>query len=241
MEQLNTYRAQIKGLNVSETLKWVIETFPNQWTFANSMGAEDQVIHDMLCKLTPSPDIFTLDTGRLPYETYDCLAKTNQKYGIPIKVMFPDQSETEQMVNKFGPNLFYESIENRKLCCTVRKINPLKRALNGKGIWICGLRQAQNITRADMELLDWDENFKLYKLNPLITWSSQEVWDYIHAHEVPFNALHSSHYPSIGCAPCTRPVKEGEDERSGRWWWEKPESKECGLHWKDGKLVRKGS
>ena len=145
------------------------------------------------------------------------------------------------MVAEKGLDLFYESVENRKLCCHIRKVEPLKRALQGLKVWICGLRREQSVTRADLNVIEWDEANGLYKINPLIDWTEKQVWDYVHAEKIPYNKLHDQGYPSIGCAPCTRAVKPGEDVRAGRWWWESPDKKECGLHFKDGKVVRKGS
>jgi phosphoadenosine phosphosulfate reductase len=171
-----------------------------------------------------------LDTGRLPQETYDVIEETREKYNIEIKVMFPDLKQVEQMVNENGPNLFYESIENRKLCCRIRKVEPLKRALSELDAWICGLRAEQSPTRQKLDKVEWDENFNLIKINPLADWTQNQVWQYIKENNVPYNELHDKGYPSIGCAPCTRPIEPGENIRAGRWWWENPEHKECGLH-----------
>jgi len=194
------------------------------------MGLEDQVLTHMISKLDRKAKFFTLDTGRLPYETYDVMDKTNKKYGITIDVYTPERSDLETLYSTQGINGFYDSIENRKACCHVRKIAPLQRALRGLDVWITGLRQSQSVTRDNLELLEYDEQFQLIKLNPLARWSETEVWDYIHQNHVPYNALHDKGYPSIGCAPCTRSIAVGEDIRAGRWWWEKPEHKECGLH-----------
>lgn len=198
--------------------------------FANSLGAEDQVLTDMIVKIDPELPILTLDTGRMFAETYELINRTNEHYRIKLKVFFPERERVEEMVNARGLNLFYESIENRKLCCNVRKIEPLKRALNGKHAWITGLRREQAVTRLGIGIVEWDEANGLIKLNPLANWTENQVWDYIRKHNVPYHELHDKGYRSIGCQPCTRAVDTGEDVRSGRWWWELPESKECGLH-----------
>lgn len=219
-----------KGRSAEELLKVLTEHFGDCFALATSFGAEDQVLTDMLCKIKNQPSIFTLDTGRLPEETYEVMQATRKKYGIQIEVLFPDYIEIEEMVNRFGPNLFLESIEARKLCCRVRKIKPLKRKLSGLDAWICGLRAEQSVTRTNLQRIEFDENFGLIKISPLADWTTEQVWGYIRENEVPYNRLHDKGYPSIGCAPCTRAVLAGEDIRSGRWWWEKPEHKECGLH-----------
>jgi phosphoadenosine phosphosulfate reductase len=205
---------------------------------ATSFGAEDQVLTDMLWRISSRPSIFTLDTGRLPEQTYEVMQATQEKYGIQIDVLFPDYKQVEQMVNEFGPNLFYKSIEARKLCCRVRKIEPLKRKLSGLQAWICGLRAEQSVTRTDLQRIVLDENFGLIKVSPLVDWTTEQVWEYIRENQVPYNKLHDKGYTSIGCAPCTRPIQAGEDIRAGRWWWERPEHKECGLHL--GKAGSKG-
>jgi len=223
-------RSETQNLGFFELLEWSVRKFAGRIAFASSFGAEDQVIVDMLSRIAPSTRIFTLDTGRLPQATYDLMEATRKRYGMDIEVFFPDGKHVEEMVNKYGANLFYESIENRKLCCRVRKIEPLKRALAGLEAWICGLRQEQSSTRAGLEAMDWDETFGLWKICPLAAWSTEQVWEYIRDNDVPYNRLHDEGYPSIGCAPCTRAVGEDEDIRAGRWWWEAAEHKECGLH-----------
>ena len=199
---------------------------------SSSFGAEDQVLTDMLLKINKNANIFTLDTGRLPYETYDVMDATNLKYGIKVNVFFPSNEDVEALYQTQGINGFYESVDNRKKCCFVRKMAPLKRALKNVDIWITGLRSSQSVTRESMQLFEFDEANNVLKVNPLLHWSQEEIWEYITQNKVPFNKLHKLGYPSIGCAPCTRAVKEGEDIRSGRWWWENPEHKECGLHLK---------
>ena len=198
--------------------------------FANSFGAEDMVLTDLICRHAPDIQIFTLDTGRLPAETYALMQATLERYGPCIAPYFPEHQPVEQYLREHGPNAFYESVELRKRCCYIRKVEPLKRALQGKKAWITGLRREQAPTRTDLGVKEWDEGNGLQKFNPLIDWRHQEIWDYIRHFDVPYNALHDRHYPSIGCAPCTRAISVGEDIRAGRWWWENPESKECGLH-----------
>ncbi len=210
-------------------------------TFASSFGAEDMVILDLLSKLQLDVEVFTLDTGRLHEETHQLIKLARQKYARPIRIMHPDAAEFEAYALEHGDNAFYESIELRKRCCAIRKLGPLRRALRGKRLWITGLRRQQSVTRADLELLSYDKEQGLFKLNPLLNWSSQDVSDYVQHNDVPVNELHVKGYPSIGCAPCTRAIEAGEDERAGRWWWEQAESRECGLH-RDpaGRLVRSG-
>jgi thioredoxin-dependent adenylylsulfate APS reductase len=175
--------------------------------------------------------VFTLDTGRLNQETYDCMDAIRERYGIQIEVFFPDSNGVEEMVRENGLNLFYNSVELRKLCCGVRKVEPLNRALKGLDAWMTGLRREQAVTRADVRRIELDEDHgNIIKINPLVDWSYGDVWDYIRRKSVPYNRLHKQGYPSIGCAPCTRAVKPGEDLRAGRWWWENPNAKECGLH-----------
>jgi len=199
-------------------------------TFANSLGAEDMVLTDLICTQRLPIEIFSLDTGRLPPETYTLMGAVTQRYGLKIKVFFPDAAEVEGFVNRHGINAFYESVALRRACCEVRKLAPLARALAGKAAWITGLRAAQSITRSTVTVREIDTAHGLVKLNPLADWSEAEVWAYIRLHQVPYNALHDQFYPSIGCAPCTRAIALGEDIRAGRWWWENPQTKECGLH-----------
>ena len=206
---------------------------------ANSFGAEDMVLTDLIARLGLSLGIFSLDTGRLPDATYTLMQQVKERYPAqPVTVYFPQTAATEAYVNLHGINGFYQSVELRKACCHIRKIEPLKRALTGKSAWLTGLRREQSPTRQDLGDREFDADHGLMKFNPLIDWSEKDVWDYIHQHEVPYNALHDQHYPSIGCAPCTRAITLGEDVRAGRWWWENPETKECGLHVKASPLKR---
>lgn len=223
---------QWTGLSANQILQNALSTFGDKITFASSLGAEDQVITYLISKITKSASIFTLDTGRMFPETYDLLHRTINRYGIEIKSYYPDTLQVEEMVNTKGINLFYESIENRKLCCHVRKIVPLRRALLGRDAWITGLRRDQSVTRTDLNIVEWDEGNGLIKINPLLEWSEEQVWDFIRDKNIPYNKLHDEGFPSIGCQPCTRAIAKGEDLRAGRWWWEMPDSKECGLHGK---------
>lgn len=231
---MQTLVEQIKnetaGKGPRELLEAVLDRFGDRVALASSFSPEDQVLTDLLCRVTLRPHVFTLDTGRLPEETYRLIERTRDRYRLRIQVLFPDAQDVEQMVEAHGINLFRDSIENRKLCCRVRKILPLKRKLAGLDAWICGLRKEQSVTRRDVATVQWDEQFGLIKISPLADWSTEQVWDYIRQNRVPVHELHERGYPSIGCQPCTRAVGAGEDLRSGRWWWEQPEHKECGLH-----------
>lgn len=197
---------------------------------ASSFSIEDMVLTDLITRHAPGIGIFTLDTGRLPGETYALMQETHDKYGGVVDVYSPDCGVLAEYVQAHGPNAFYNSVERRKECCRMRKLEPLKRALDGRAAWITGLRREQSVTRTDIQRMEWDPVHGIPKFNPLLDWSEQEVWAYIHRYDIPYNALHEQGYPSIGCAPCTRAVNEGEDIRAGRWWWENPETKECGLH-----------
>lgn len=199
-------------------------------TLANSYGAEDMVLTDIIVQEKLAIEIFSLDTGRLPSETYTLMGEVEEYYNIKPIVFFPKHEAVEDYVRTKGINAFYESVELRKACCHMRKVEPLKRALDGKQAWVTGMRAEQATTRASLPTREFDEGNKLEKFNPLSDWTEQEVWAYIRLHKVPYNALHDQFYPSIGCAPCTRAVAIGEDIRAGRWWWEDPNSKECGLH-----------
>jgi len=229
-QRIDELNEKLRGKSPELVLTEVLEEFQDKIGFSTSMGAEDQVLAAMLAGIGRDVNIFTLDTGRMFPETYDLLHRTNNRFGIKIRVYFPDASKVEEMVNTKGIDLFYESIENRKLCCHIRKIEPLRRALAGLDAWITGLRRQQAVTRQDMKLVEWDEANSLIKINPLLDWSEEQVWNYIKQHNVPYSKLHDLGFPSIGCQPCTRAIKKGEDIRAGRWWWENDGSKECGLH-----------
>lgn len=230
-EQVSEVQDSFKGCSAEEILKKISAILdPESIALASSFSIEDQVLTDMIMKVCPDIQIFTLDTGRLFQETYDVMEKTFLKYNKEIEVLFPDREAVESMVREHGPNLFYYSIENRKLCCRIRKVDLLKGKLATLDAWICGLRSEQSVTRANIDKIEWDEGNGLAKLNPLADWSEDDVWQYIKENNLPYNELHEKGFPSIGCAPCTRAVKEGEDIRAGRWWWEHPDLKECGLH-----------
>ncbi len=199
-------------------------------SFANSLGAEDMVLTDLIVKHQPDITIFTLDTNLLPDETYELMREVRQYYGIPLQAYFPDTRLIGDYVAHYGKDGFYKSVEARKRCCYIRKVEPLRRALAGQGAWITGMRQDQAVTRGSLELSSFDDGNGLHKFNPLLDWSNDDVWAYIRQYEVPYNKLHDRFYPSIGCAPCTRAITPGEDVRAGRWWWEDADQKECGLH-----------
>ncbi|MBI1965961.1 MAG: phosphoadenylyl-sulfate reductase [Betaproteobacteria bacterium] len=206
---------------------------------SSSLGAEDMVLTDLIFTNGLVIDVFTLDTGRLPVETYTLLDTIAVRYGARLRVLFPRKESVESYVNDHGINGFYGSVELRKSCCHIRKVEPLRRGLAGKRAWVTGLRREQSVTRSELALESYDADYGLTKFNPLADWSHEEVWGYIRTHAVPYNALHDRGYLSIGCAPCTRAVAPGEDIRAGRWWWENPGSKECGLHARpDGGVVR---
>lgn len=230
IQLIETLNGQWAGLTANEIIEKALERFGSKLTFATSLGAEDQVITYMISKIDKSANVITLDTGRVFPETYDLLHRTINRYGLEIKSYFPDTAQVEEMVNTKGINLFYESIENRKLCCHLRKIVPLRRSLQGMDAWMTGLRREQSVTRTELKIVEWDASNELIKINPLLDWSEDQVWDFIKEKNIPYNKLHDQGFPSIGCQPCTRAIAKGEDLRAGRWWWELPDSKECGLH-----------
>ncbi|RXJ93642.1 phosphoadenylyl-sulfate reductase [Malaciobacter molluscorum] len=230
MEIINKLNEKLKDVSTLDVIEFFLKEYKNKIALASSLGAEDQVLTDMILKTNKDTKIFTLDTGRLNPETYNVMDATNLKYSVKLDVYFPKLENVEKLYKTQGVNGHFESIDNRKNCCNIRKIEPLKRALEGLDVWFTGLRSSQSVTREDMKLVEWDEAFGLIKVNPLINWNEEDVWTYIKENSVPYNKLHDQGYPSIGCAPCTRAVKDGEDIRAGRWWWENPEHKECGLH-----------
>lgn len=229
--QLNELNSMYARKSAEDVLKWTLDNLHPNVALASSFGAEDVVLIDMLTKINPESRIFTLDTGRLNQETYDVMDNLRSKYRIKFEVMFPNQDDVEAMVREYGMNLFYRSQANRKLCCGIRKVNPLTKILSTLDGWITGIRADQTQNRADANKFEIDRQFGgILKANPLIDWTWDQVWDYIKANKVPYNKLHDSGYPSIGCEPCTRAVKKGEGLRAGRWWWESESDKECGLH-----------
>ena len=229
-EQIADLNREFSTESPEVVLRYFLKEFHGKIALSSSLGAEDQVLTQMISGIDPETRIFTLDTGRMFPENYDLIQKTPETFKVKLEIYFPQADMVEKMVREKGINLFYDSIENRKRCCHVRKIEPLKRAFEGLDIWICGLRAEQSVTRINTQLLEWDDVNGLLKLNPLFEWTNDQVWDYIHHHDVPYNPLHDQGFPSIGCQPCTRAIKPGEDIRAGRWWWEEPGNKECGLH-----------
>ncbi|WP_020394814.1 phosphoadenylyl-sulfate reductase [Thiolinea disciformis] len=235
LEQLN---AQYQDLGLSLALTALREHFKGRIVFSTSLGLEDQVITDAIFRNGLDIDVITLDTGRNFPETYKTLEETQRKYGRKIKVFYPKTEVIEQYATEKGINAIYDSVALRKECCAIRKIEPLNRALEGAEVWITGLRAAQSANRSSLALFEADPARNLVKFNPLQAWSTEKLWAYVRQYEVPFNELHQKGFPSIGCAPCTRAIAAGEDERAGRWWWEGG-AQECGLHLENGQLVRK--
>lgn len=229
-EYLTELETALEALDVTGALTFLSERFPGTVTFSSSFSFEDQQItHDILSASLPI-SIFTLDTGRLFPETYAVWSSTNDRYHTSIKAYYPDALPLEAFVQATGPNSFYASVENRKACCHIRKVEPLKRALAGKDIWVTGLRAEHSPARQDLRRVEWDENNHIIKFHPLLHWTTEEVRAYIDENNIPYNPLHDRGFVSIGCAPCTRAIRAGEDFRAGRWWWEDSSRKECGLH-----------
>jgi len=226
---INQLQSELATLDLAGGLRRVAELFPRQVAFSTSLGQEDQVITDAIFRNKLPIRVFTLDTGRLFQETYSVIDETRAQYGQPIETYYPDTTQIEALTREKGFHSFYDSVENRKECCHIRKVVPLQRALQNTKVWVTGLRAEQSTNRQDMPLITWDAGYNLLKFNPLITWSYQQVLDYIAANNVPDNPLHRKGFISIGCAPCTRAIEPGEDPRAGRWWWESSK-KECGLH-----------
>ncbi len=231
IEQLvRQWQLDLEDQSAEDVLEWAAAQFGSKAILASSLGAEDQVLTHMTAQFNIQLEIFTLDTGKLFSETYALLKRTEERYGITFKIYSPDATEVRNMLRTHGDTLFRRSIELRQLCCEIRKINPLKKALKNKSAWICGLRSDQSTTRQDLQSIEWDATNKLIKINPLAAWTANDVWNYIKRNKIPYNPLHDRGFPSIGCACCTRAVAPGEEIRAGRWWWEQPEHKECGLH-----------
>lgn len=222
---------EFESKSAIEILRWATQKFGRGIALASSFGLEDMVLIDMISEIDGEVSIFTLDTGRLPEETYDVIDRVRSRYSLTITTYFPDSQAVEQLVATKGFFSFRESLENRKECCAIRKVEPLKRALQGLDAWITGLRRDQGVTRANVQKVEKDKDYMpLIKICPLADWSLDQVTQYIETRKIPINRLHKMNYSSIGCAPCTRAIEPGEDPRVGRWWWENPEHKECGLH-----------
>ena len=221
-----------EDLTTADIVTWALERFSPRVGLACSFQAKESVLIDLMHRVRGADfRLFTLDTGRLNQETYDCMDAIRERYGVQIEVFFPEATGVEKMVRENGLNLFYNSVELRKLCCGIRKVEPLNRALKNLDAWMTGLRREQAVTRVDVRKVELDKDHgDIVKVNPLVDWSYDDVWEYIRKNNLPYNRLHKQGYPSIGCAPCTRAVKPGEDLRAGRWWWENPNTKECGLH-----------
>lgn len=221
---------KIEGKSIIESIKHLCELYPGQVVFTTSFGYEDQVVTDIIASNNLPVEIITLDTGRLFQETYKVFNRTIEKYQIKIKTYYPQTDAVQKMVSEKGPTSFYESVENRKECCFIRKVEPLKRALAGKKVWITGLRSDQSANRETMKAIHWEDGFDIIKYNPLHDWTLEDIKAHIKKNFVPYNVLHDRGFVSIGCAPCTRAIQEGDDFRAGRWWWEDNSKKECGLH-----------
>ena len=230
MEEISGLLADIENLSEIESLEFLAKKYTNQIVFSTSFGMEDQVITHFILKNKLPIRIFTLDTGRLFYETYTTLENTNMQYNTKIIPYYPDAFSIENYVKTKGINAFYDSVDLRKECCHIRKVEPLKRALAGNKVWITGLRSEQSPNREKMPIIEWDEGNNIIKFHPILHWKTTEVLDFLHKNGVPYNPLHDKGFISIGCAPCTRAIQEGEDFRAGRWWWEDKSKKECGLH-----------
>lgn len=221
---------QIHNLSIKEQLQFLAKEFKGKIAFSTSFGQEDQVITDIIFKNNIDIEVFTLDTGRMFEETYKVWNKTNEKYHKKITAYFPDKDQVEKMTSEKGIYSFYNSIEDRKECCNIRKVYPLQRALKNVDLWITGLRAEQSVTRTELAILEENKSFDVIKFNPLASWTFSDVVTYLNENNVPYNELHDKGFISIGCSPCTRAINEGEDIRAGRWWWESKDKKECGLH-----------
>jgi phosphoadenosine phosphosulfate reductase len=223
---------QAEGLDAQQLVSWALKTFAPKVALSCSFGApEGLALLDMMHRIDPASRVFVLDTGRLPQATYDLIDRVRERYDKPVEVVFPDAAAVQEMVRAKGMNLFYESVENRQLCCRLRKVEPLRRYLAGLDAWVTGLRRDQNVTREQTPKVEIDApNGGLVKVNPIADWTHEQVLAYVREHNVPTNRLHAEGYPSVGCDPCSRAIAPGDDPRAGRWWWEQPETRECGIH-----------
>ncbi len=229
MAQILTLELESKAAQVREFLAAAVHRY-GRVVYANSLGAEAMVLTDIICTSVPQIDIVSIDTGRLHEETYDLLAKLQRRYNNKIRVIYPDGQDVSELVTRQGINGFFDSPEARSACCNVRKVVPFQRFVGGYDAWVTGVRREQSKARAGGQVIEWDAQNGLHKISPLLDWTEEQIWAYIRARSLPFNSLHEKGYPSIGCAPCTRAIVPGEDHRAGRWWWEQPEQRECGLH-----------
>ncbi len=223
-------RTELNGLSIVDSLKLLVSQFPGQVSFSTSFGLEDQVVSHFIFEHDLPIRVFTLDTGRNFQETYSTWARTMERYGRPIEVFYPQAEDVQKLLREKGPNSFYESVGNRKECCFIRKVAPLRLALERQQVWVTGIRAEQSNNRQNMENVEWDEGFGLTKFHPIFDWTFEQTKAFIKAHNIPYNPLHDKGFVSIGCAPCTRAIRPGEDFRAGRWWWEDASKKECGLH-----------
>jgi phosphoadenosine phosphosulfate reductase len=229
-ELVKELQNELKGKEIAEQLRILADRFPGEVVFSTSFGLEDQAITYQIIAAKVPVKVFTLDTGRVFTETYSTWSRTVEKYNLTISAYYPEASQLQDFVSANGPNSFYESVENRKQCCHIRKVEPLQRALKGNKIWITGIRAEQSNNRHDMPMIEWDEVNQIIKFHPLLSWTWGQVKQYVSRNDIPYNPLHDKGFVSIGCAPCTRAIKPGEDFRAGRWWWEDNSKKECGLH-----------
>jgi phosphoadenosine phosphosulfate reductase len=231
LELIETLQERSQGASAQELLAWAVSTYGASLKLACSLGLEDVALAHMLTRIDPEATVFVLDTGRLHFETLETMERLRSKFGIRFQVFAPETRAVEALVAAKGPLSFYESVENRKECCSIRKVEPLNRALRDAKAWVTGLRRTQSSTRTSLKKLEIDaDHGGILKLNPLADWDEDAVWKYVKENGIPYNSLHDQGFPSIGCAPCTRAIAPGEDIRAGRWWWESPENKECGLH-----------
>lgn len=222
---------RLESLDAEQILRWAVKNFHPRLALSCSFGnPEGLVLLDLMHRIEPASRVYVLDTGRLHQATYDLIDRVRDRYDVRVEVVFPEAQAVQEMVREHGMNLFYESLEKRQLCCRLRKVEPNRRYLAGLDAHVTGLRRGQNVTRSDAAKVQVEADGRLVKVNPLVDWTTDQVWQYVRSHQVPVNRLHANGYPSVGCAPCTRAIQAGEDPRAGRWWWEQPDTKECGLH-----------
>lgn len=230
LDAQNTPMSDESKINATlDTLRSAVSEY-GKVVYSNSLGAESMVLTDLIWKQVPEIEIFTLDTGRLPEETYNLIERLERRYDRRMRIYYSEPATLEALVARNGINGFYNGVPERVACCHVRKVEPFRRAVQGAGAWVTGVRHEQSVTRAQAKAVDFDAANGLAKISPILDWTHDDVWTYIRTHKLPYNPLHDKGYPSIGCAPCTRAVEPGADSRSGRWWWENTDSKECGLH-----------